>query len=404
MAVGIEKLNLYAPRFFADAIEIAKAFGHDNRQVMVEERSVVAPFEDAATLAVNAVKRTLDASEIQDVELLIVGSESGLDWSKATSTWVHRFCGFSQNCRNFDVKLACYGTTGALKLAAAWIASHGRPGKKALVVSTDFTRTDIGNSGYDFIGGGSAVAMLVSNSPKVLEIDLNRAGYWTSEIYDTYRPTSSHEVVHRQKSLYSYLDALDGAYDHYEQIVGSVDYDAYFKKHIYHAPFPGMALQAHQVMLNRFGITDKAAIRNSFQQKVEESLRWAKRVGTAYGASNFVCLLGLLDSTKDLEPGDRISIFAYGSGCQGEFYDGVIGAGALENGQRAAINDHLNEREPLSFDVYKRVEDARHKFIDCPSYMPEMAELRGPYERQYKGRGLLVLRKVDNYEREYEWS
>src|SRR5262249_13194626 len=138
--------------------------------------------------------------------------------------------------------------------------------------SADFTRADLIKTGIDFIGGGCAAAMLVSDDPQVLEIDLTKAGYWTDEIYDTHRPTAMHEIVHTEKSLYSYLDALDGAFDHYEQVAGKVDYDHHFKKHIYHAPFPGMTLQAHKSMLNRAGIEDKAVVLKSFRDKVEESL------------------------------------------------------------------------------------------------------------------------------------
>jgi hydroxymethylglutaryl-CoA synthase len=199
VVVGIEKINLYGGRFFVDSLELAEANGKDTRQVMIEQRSVTPPFEDPITLAVNAGRRLLDGTDPTDIELLMVGSESAVDFSKATSTWVQRFCGLPANCRTFDVKLACYGATGAVKMAASWVASQARPGKKALVISTDFTRADTVKSGLDFIGGGCAAAMLISDDPQVLEIDLARAGYWTDEISDTHRPTSMHEIVHTEK-------------------------------------------------------------------------------------------------------------------------------------------------------------------------------------------------------------
>ena len=115
------------------------------------------------------------------------------------------------------------------------------------------------------------------------------------EITDSWRPTARAECGDQLKSLYSYLDALDGAYDHYEEVAGPIDYDAAFKKHIYHAPFPGMALQAHLSLLGRLGL-DKAAATASFREKVEGGLHFAKRLGSIYGASNFVSLLGLLQS------------------------------------------------------------------------------------------------------------
>jgi hydroxymethylglutaryl-CoA synthase len=404
MAVGIEKINLYGGRFYADALELAALYGRDVRQVMVEERSVVPPFEDSVTMAVNAAKRLLGPGDAKNVDLVIVATESAVDYSKPVSTWVQRFCGLPANCRSFEVKHACYSATGALKMSLAWVASQPGRGKKVLLISSDLTRADLINSGYDFIGGGCSVAMLISDNPQVLEIELGHAGYWTEEICDTHRPTAAHELVHNEKSLFSYLDALDGAFDHYEEINGKVDYESNFKKHIYHAPFPGMAYQAHQLMMNRMGLTDKAAIYKSFEEKVEEGLLWPKRLGTGYGASNFLCLMGLLESAKGLQAKDRISMFSYGSGCQGEFYDATIGEGAIDSVRSLDVREHLDGRLLLNPDLYRRVEDARQGYIDCRTCKPVMDELAEAYESLYEGKGLLVLKGVNEYEREYGWS
>ena len=64
------------------------------------------------------------------------------------------------------------------------------------------------------------VAMLISDQPDVMELELDRCGFWTNEIFDTYRPTSRHEVGHADTSLFGYLDALDGAYDDFIANVG----------------------------------------------------------------------------------------------------------------------------------------------------------------------------------------
>ncbi|NQE34726.1 hydroxymethylglutaryl-CoA synthase family protein [Microcoleus asticus] len=407
MPLGIEKINLYAGRFYLDLADLAKARGQDPQYIatnlMCEQRSVYPVWEDAVTLAVNAAKKLLSPEDIEDIELLIVGTESAVDMGKPISTWVHRFCNLSPNCRNFEVKHACYSSTGAFKMAASWVASGSRPGKKALVINTDFSRNFVGTE-HEPIGGGCAVAFLVSENPQILEIELDKAGYWTNEIADTFRPTSRTETVNGQISIYSYLDALEGAYEHYEQIAGKVDYDADFKKHIYHAPFPGMTFQAHRDIVSRLTAPNKATIPLNFQQKVAESLYFAKRIGSCYGGSNFVCLLGLLTSAENLNPGDRISLFAYGSGCQGEFYSGTIGAAASEMVRSLNLDQHLNERLRLSVEEYELIESAREKYIDCPDYEPDRNTLNGYYEKLYDTQGILVLNRVENYQRLYQWS
>ena len=182
MTTGIEKINLYASRFKADAVALAKARGRDaeyvENHVMIRERSVIPAYEDSVTLAVNAAKPMLDGVDKSEIELLIVSTESGVDFGKPNATWVHRYCGLPPNCRLFDLKHACYGATAALKMALSWVQSSAGEGKKALVISSDFSRGGLAmEHGYDFVGGGSAVAMLVGRDAGILEIDPDRAGY-----------------------------------------------------------------------------------------------------------------------------------------------------------------------------------------------------------------------------------
>jgi len=407
MRLGIEAVNLYAGWLCTDAVELATRRGRDRgyvvNDIMVGTRAVIPTYEDPVTLAVNAVRGLLSADDVRATELLIVATESGVDFGKPISTWVQRFCELPENCRNFEIKHACYGGTAALKMALAWLASAGRPGAKALVVSTDLTRPHLADD-LDFIGGGCAVAILVSANPEVLEIDPARAGFWTSEIADTFRPTARDEIGDSQASLYSYLDALDGAYTHFERTGhGPVDSGS-FKKYIYHAPFPGMTLQAHRCLAGRFGISGKAAVRADFDDKVREGLCVAQRIGTAYGASNFVSLISLLETASDLQPSDRVAIFAYGSGCQGEFYDARVGTAATQRIRAQGVADYLDTRLPLSTAEFDRNEDSRARAIDCRDFVPDRSMFDGAFERIYRGKELLVLNRVKDFRREYEWS
>jgi len=408
MQVGIEKLNLYAGRCSLDIKTLAEARQQNptyvTEELLCHTRSIYPPYEDGVTLAVNAAKRLLSPDDIEDVELLIVGTESAVDMGKPISTWVHRFCGLPANCRNFEIKHACYGSTGAMKMAAFWVASGVRPGKKALVINSDLSRQTIGDP-IETVQGGCSVAALISATPHLLSFEIDKAGYWTHEIADTFRPTTGIETINDETSLFSYLDALDGAFSHYEEIVGPVDYQADFKKYIYHAPFPGMTFQAHRTMLNRFGRVKKKEAKLNWEQKVAESLYFAKRVGTAYGGSTILSMLGLLASAENLEANDPISVFAYGSGCQSEFYLARVGVNATQRIQALDIDQHLNSRKPITVAEYEINEYAREAAIDKPNYTPSQSDLKGIYEEQYAGQDLLVLRQVDEgFHRTYEWS
>ncbi|MGB0561884.1 MAG: hydroxymethylglutaryl-CoA synthase family protein [Spirulinaceae cyanobacterium] len=422
MHIGIEKLNLYAGRLYLDIPELVDARPaldgpYVAQDLMCDRRTVYPAFEDGVTLAVNAVQRLqLTPAERASIELVIVGTESAVDCGKPISTWVQRLCGLGQNCRNFEVKHACYGATGALKMAAAWLATQPDKSKRALVINSDLSRKFL-NTPYEPTGGGCALAMLVSHNPQILALDLHKTGYWTSEISDTFRPTTTTEVFNGQISLYSYLDALEGAYQHYEQTVGAVDLDADFQRHLYHAPFPGMPRQAHRTLRSLAGQGGgKAAAEASYQARVAPSIHFAKTVGMAYGGSNFLSLLGLLQADETLEGGESISLFAYGSGCQGEFYAAHLGAQAPALVRDLQIDSALAARQRVSVADYETLEAVREASIDRRDWhwqggseaMGNTAKgselLQKLYATAYDGQELLVLDSVQGYERSYRWS
>lgn len=68
--------------------------------------------------------------------MVITATESGLDFGKSLSTYIHAHLGLSRRCRLFEVKQACYGGTAALQMAANFVAAQVSPGAKALVIAT----------------------------------------------------------------------------------------------------------------------------------------------------------------------------------------------------------------------------------------------------------------------------
>jgi hydroxymethylglutaryl-CoA synthase len=405
VSVGIERIALYGGRCYTAVSDVVAARGGKPEQVrdqlMCHERSVYPPWEDGVTLAVNASRRLLTPDEARDVELVVVGTESAVDFGKPIATWVHGWLGLPSTCRTLEVKHACYGATGALKLAAAWAESAARPGKKALVVATDCSRNFVGKR-WEYIGGGAAVSLLVGREPRVLELDAGPVGCFTREISDTFRPTARDEVMNDDTSVYSYLDALDGSLTHYAaQCEAAVDFDGAFTRHVYHAPFPGMTRLAHRQLLQRAGIAGKTATEDSFQRKVAPGLRYARRLGSVYGASTFVCLLGLLAEDGGVDSGERISLFAYGSGCQGEFYGARIGAGARAEARALDIDCQLDSRRRLTVDEYEANEHACEARAGIADFTPDLGEL---YARMYENQHLLVLDRVEGFHRKYRWS
>jgi hydroxymethylglutaryl-CoA synthase len=406
--VGIEKLRAYPGSLVLDIPKLATVRGRDPLELhdamMIDERSLNPVWEDPVTMAVNAAKPMLTDEDREAIELLIVGTESAPDQEKAISTWVHRYLGLKPSCRNFEVKHACYSGTAGLQMAVAWIASGLAGPAKALVITTDQSRMHLGQP-YEFVMGASAAAALVSAHPRLLEIEVDKCGYWTEEVPDLTRPTSRVEQGDPETSLLAYLDALEGAYAHYAERVGAgIDFDTYFVKNIYHAPFGGMTFRAHKTLLGKGAPRAKAETWAHFERKTLASLRYIRRMGGTYASSPLIGLLGLVDGSPDLRPGDRVGFYSYGSGCCGEFYSGLVGADAREVVGQAGLAAMLDERHPVSVEEYEDIERARTGAIDCGDYEPGLGGPTGWYDRHYRGQGYLIFRGMRDYYRQYAWS
>jgi len=408
--VGIEKIHAYPCSLTLDMVALAEARGvspaHPLDELWVESRSLNPVWEDPVTMAVNAARALLVDEDPKQIELIVVGTESSVDFGKPISSWVQRLSEVGPNCRNFETKHACYGGTGGLMAAAHWIASGHNRGKKALVVCTDQSRVHLGKP-WEFVLGAAATAMLISDQPDFLEFELDNHGYWTHEISDTYRPTSGAEVGHADTSLFGYLEAVEGACEHFMEVSGETDYDANFKRHVYHVPFGAMTYRAHRSVVRRHvpGLA-KREIQAHFERKSKPGLRYNRRLGGTYTSATFLALMGTIASAGDeLAAGDRISVFSYGSGSCSEFYPVRVGPRAQAIVAAAGLDAQLDGRRRVTVPEYESIERLRASYVEQPDY--ETDKQSGPanlYEQAYAGKGLCVLDGLSSWERRYRLS
>src|SRR5258708_6770251 len=140
-SVGIDDIYLYASTLCIDFAKIAnhrKYNDKDLHNANFVRRSVLPSYEDPVTLAVNAAKPIVERAGRDAFDLLIVATETGLDYEKSLSTYVHKYLGLNHRCRAFEVKQACYAGTAALQMACSWLRTE--PNKKALIIMTDISR------------------------------------------------------------------------------------------------------------------------------------------------------------------------------------------------------------------------------------------------------------------------
>src|SRR5699024_10044344 len=130
------------------------------------------------TLAANAAKQIIDDSDREAIDFVMFATESGIDQSKSAGVYVHELLGLNKNARSIELKQACYSATAALQLAKGHVLQH--PDRKVLVLASDIARYGLSTSG-EVTQGAGAVAMIVSQSPRLLTIE-DESTYLTNDI------------------------------------------------------------------------------------------------------------------------------------------------------------------------------------------------------------------------------
>lgn len=430
-AVGIDDLNIYASTLAIDYADIAAVRDFPEsllHSVRFHRRSLLPPYEDPITMAVNAAKPVVEAANPNDFELLIVATETGIDYAKPISSYVHHHLGLSASCSNFEIKHACYAGTAAMQMAVAWVRSAIAPGKRALVVTTDIGRRHFNDPAELSVGAG-AVALSISEHPRLFALEPMR-GYASRETYDTARPTADSEWIDAPLSVASYLDLVDLAWESYRAVASrcagapahhaqarrgmlngdaisgdSISFSQHFAYIIYHTPFVSLIERAHQLLLeteSEFLTSDEAAAR--FEEMVSPSLSYNRELGNIYSGSMYVALAGLIENAPVLNATTRIGGLSYGSGSCAEFFSGFAGKDARQIIASHALREQLAARRKTNVAEYEKLTLAVEQNLVSQNYEPDWKLLPGHYADHYQGKNLLVLEGIHNHYRSYKWS
>ncbi|MDY0407098.1 hydroxymethylglutaryl-CoA synthase [Virgibacillus sp. 179-BFC.A HS] len=319
MNIGIDKIGCYTPHLFVDMKQLAVARDVDPGKFITgigQEKMALAPItQDTVTLAANAALEILDEDDKEKIDLVIVGTESGIDQSKSAATYVHRLIGLKPQARTFEIKQACYGATAGIQMAKGHVALH--PDRKALVIGSDIARYGLNTSG-EVTQGAGAVAMLISQNPRLLAFEEHNA-YATDDIMDFWRPTySENAFVDGKFSNEQYISFFNKVWEQYKEKtqLGLADYEAI----CFHMPYTKMGLKALRTILDEGAEADRERLLANY----EISKTYNKNIGNIYTASLYLSLLSLLENKTDLQAGARIGMYSYGSGAIGEFFSCVL--------------------------------------------------------------------------------
>ncbi|WP_307734946.1 hydroxymethylglutaryl-CoA synthase family protein [Chitinophaga nivalis] len=413
MKAGIEALNIYCGSAVLNVAELAQARNLDTgrfENLLMKEKTVPMPYEDPITNGVNAAKPIIDsltAEERSRIDMVITCTESGIDFGKSMSTYMHHYLGLNRNCRLFELKGACYSGTAGLQMAVNFILSGNAPGRKALVICTDIMRVNAVDGSLEMSfaepsTGSGAVAMLVSDYPVVFQIDNGANGYYGYEVMDTCRPVPDQEAGDADLSLLSYLDCCENAFKEYQKRVEGADYEATFGYLAFHTPFGGMVKGAHRTNMRKFKQASPAQIEADFQKRVMPSLAYCQRVGNIMGATAHLALASTIDH-GDFEQPKRIGMFSYGSGCCSEFYSGIVTQQSQEKVRQFQLSKHLSDRYKLSVKEYENTFAANENLkFGTRDYKVDLYQFPETF-KHVEGKNRLVFSEIKNFHRIYKW-
>lgn len=266
--VGIDSIGVYIPRLYVDLTgewaklrapslaegDVRKLVGKVTEGVGVRRMAVVDAHQDCATLAAMAAKRAIDAAGIDptDIDYLAVGTETTVDQSKSTAAYVlgmlERHYGVSlAGVGTPQFQFACIGATYALEAAASRIRAGDNTKPYSLVIASDISKYPLATPG-EYTQGAGAVALLISENPRLVTLEQGLSGTITRDERDFFRPNWSQEaVVDGKYSIDVYLDCVEAAFAAFaaraERALGGGAerlYDA-IDHFLFHVPFPRMA-------------------------------------------------------------------------------------------------------------------------------------------------------------------
>lgn len=350
MNIGIDKIGFATAQYMLNMDDLAENRDVDpdkySKGLLLNNLSITPVNDDIVTLGASAAKSILSDQDKEDIDMVIVATESSVDQSKAAATWIHHLLGIQPFARSIEMKEACYSATAALDYARLHVQKH--PESKVLVIAADVARYGANTPGEPTQGAGS-IAMLISKDPRIMLLNDNSVAQ-TRDIMDFWRPNySTTPFVNGIYSTKQYLSMLKTTWEEFQKRFETSLAD--FSAFCFHLPFPKLALKGfNKVMDKNLPEELQAKLKDNF----EKSILYSKQVGNMYTGSLYLGLLSLLENSENLAAGDNIALFSYGSGAVAEIFTGTLVEGFKDMLQTSRL-ESLKNRIKLSVEEYEKL-------------------------------------------------
>lgn len=347
MKIGIDRMAFATTDQYIELTELAEKRGVDPNKYTIgigqDRQAVVPPTQDIVTLGARAAKKLLTPDVTRRLSTIIVATESGIDNSKASAIYIKHLLGLDDYIRAVELKEACYSGTAAIQFARGLVAMNSQ--ETVLVIAADIARYGLNTPG-EVTQGAGAVAMLISADPHVLAIEPTSVSY-SRDLMDFWRPLYATEaIVDGKYSTGVYVDFFKNTLTRYLQRTGRRLDD--FAGIAFHLPFTKMGKKGLEGVLQ----DRDDAVANRLRDQLTASQVYCRQVGNLYTGSLYLGLMSLLQNGQ-VKPGDRLGLFSYGSGAEGEFYSGIVQPAFAEN--LSDVKEDLADRHRVSIDEYEQL-------------------------------------------------
>jgi hydroxymethylglutaryl-CoA synthase len=445
--VGIDALYVYVPELYVENAELALARGRDPQHFVegigIRTFAVPPPNEDQVSMAATAAYRLMEkyGVEPEDIFRIDTPTESGLDNSRASVSDVVGMLeqvygiGRLSHIMGYEQKFACVSGVERYLDSASWFAANWNPKKYAIVIASDVAKYEL-DSNEEPTQGGAAVAMLIAENPRLVEIVPKAFGSaMRHERRDFKKPGGrTIALVHGATSVASYLSEMKQAWLNFKDAIKPLNFIIpqnghavidYIDRGAYHDPNKKMVMAAHASLLihewrdlpgtwekivskigaepSREGMAEveyyMSGEYNEFRRafmKTEEYIDDLNKrigsgligpdfVGNSYSASAFVSLDSIMENDKENLENKTVILAGYGSGSHAVLQANVFAAGCNDEAKKLDMMPGLQFRKKLSIEEYEAIhrgEVPREKYLilSKPRFVLESVGRHGTQE------------------------
>ena len=337
--VGIVGYGAYVPSYRIKVEEIAKVWGDDPESfksgLVVNEKSVPAPDEDAVTISVMAAKNALKRAQIDSKKIgaVYVGSESHPYAVKPTATIVAEAIDATPNLTAADLEFACKAGTAGIQMNMGLVESGMI--EYGLAIGADTSQGAPGDA-LEYTASAGGAAYIIGQKNTIADIEETCS--FTTDTPDFYRREGQNYPSHggRFTGKPAYFKHVEGAAKRMFELTDttSKDYDYC----CFHQPNGKFYLRAAK----KFG----------FSKEQYQYGLLTPDIGNTYSGAVPLGLSNILDHAK---AGDRLFIVSYGSGAGSDAFvmevnDRIEEVKDLAN----KTSDYIAEKKYLDYAVYAK--------------------------------------------------